>query len=145
MAPITALFTSAFLILCSHNALAAPDAPILPRGDLRPRFTPAAGISGFVTGTIGSYPTGTGSGCIGPTGTGYVGIPSAIPPYPGAYNTTIVGPTGTCTGTGVGTGAVGPTGTGATGAVSATGAAMYPIYSSEKEKRSQKAARNWWA
>ena len=162
MAPITALFTSTFLILCSHSALAAPDPPILPRGDLRPRFTPAAGITGLVTGTIGPYPTGTGSSCVGPTGTGYIGIPSVIPPYPyvtpiikrpildtpsggcinpGAYNTTKLGPTGTDAGTGV----VRPTGMGATGVVSATGAVIYPIYISEKEKRSPKAARNWWA
>ena len=162
MTPIIALFTSAFLILCSHKALAAPDPAVLPRGDLRPRFTPAAGIPGSVTAITGIYPTGTGSGYVGPTGTGYIGIPSAIPPYPyvtpiikqpildapssgfknpGAYNTTKVGPTGT----GIGTGIVGPTGTGATGTVSATGAVLYPPYISEKERRSQKAARNWWA
>ena len=166
MAPIAALFTSVFVILCSHGALAAPDPAILPRGDVRPRFTPAASMSDLVTNTYGFSPTGTGSSYVGPTGTGYIGTPSAIPPYPyatpcfkrpmvdtpsggyvksGSYNTTIVGPTRVCTNTVGGTGVVGPTGTGATAVVSATGAFIYPIYHIEKDRRSQKAARNWWA
>ena len=157
MVSINAFFASALFLLCSKDVLASPNLAVMAHGGLRPHFT-HSGTSGFGgTNSTGLFPTGTGTGCIGPTGTGSIGTTAAIYPimtpisehrlihyHSGGFSTsaikngTTVGPTGT------NTGVVCPTGTGATGTVSATGAVLYPGYMPVIDERSQKAARRWW-
>ena len=88
MAPIKLTFCATLLAsLCFHSALATPDLAIMAR--LAPIFTPSAGTTGFGTNSTTVYPTGTGTGFGGPTGSGFsaTSAPTTVPsPIPDLQN-----------------------------------------------------------